>query len=171
MGPERRSRKRTTPEELSYIRFEPEGGGLVLNASEDGLAFHAAEPIRQSGTLQLSVSPNPEHRIELLAEIAWMDKARKSGGLRLIEVSEETREQIRRWLRQGSESRAQQTDFGPPERVNYQAPVLSLPVREHVPIQPPLAVASSRVSPVPASFTAKSVPRTVMASPSALFPE
>ena len=34
MNPERRSLQREKPEKLSYIQFEPEGGGIVLDASE-----------------------------------------------------------------------------------------------------------------------------------------
>src|ERR1700738_810747 len=98
MQPERRHTKRTTPEELSYIRFEPEGGGIVLNASEEGLAFQAAAPVRQSGKIRFCISPNPEHRIELVGEIAWLGDAKKSGGLRLLEASAESSDQIRAWL-------------------------------------------------------------------------
>src|SRR5712672_1863749 len=171
MVPERRSTKRTTPEELSYIRFEPDGGGIVLNASEEGIAFQAATPVRQAGPVRLCVSPNPAHRIELAAEIAWMDDAKKSGGLRLMEVPEETLAQLRRWLMLASESRMEQPDFKPSERASIPAPVLSLPAREHVSLQPSPVVASPRVPVVRASFKRKSVPRTMSVNPSALFPE
>jgi hypothetical protein len=75
---DRRHLHRFSPEELSYIQFEPEGGGIVLNASEEGLAFHSATVIRRSGTIQLCISPNPKQRIELVAEVAWNDETQKS---------------------------------------------------------------------------------------------
>ena len=104
MQPERRCTPRGRPEELSYIRFEPEGGGIVVNASEQGLAFHVAAPLRQPGPMQLCVSPNPTQQIKLTAEIAWMDSANKSGGLRFTEISADARNQICEWLTKTRES-------------------------------------------------------------------
>ena len=111
MVSERRTAKRISPQELTYVRFEPDGGGIVLNASEHGLAFHAAAPLRQSGTLQLCISPNPEQRIPLTAEIAWLDHAHKSGGMRLREIPGESRDQIRRWLSPAAAPRAKQLEL------------------------------------------------------------
>jgi len=48
----------------------------VLNASEQGLAFHAAAAVRHPGPIRLCVSPNPEQRIEVIAEIVWMDETK-----------------------------------------------------------------------------------------------
>ena len=104
MNLERRSLQRETPERLSYIQFEPEGGGIVLNASEQGLAFHAANAVRQPGPIRLSISPNPTQRLELAAEIAWMDDAKKFGGLRFTEVTAEAKNGIRQWLAETAES-------------------------------------------------------------------
>ena len=104
MNLERRSLQRETPEKLSYIQFEPEGGGIVLNASEQGLAFHAANAVSQPGPIRLSISPNPTQRLELAAEIAWMDDAKKFGGLRFTEVTAEAKNGIRQWLAETAES-------------------------------------------------------------------
>src|SRR5437879_1293067 len=104
MNLERRSLQRETPEKLSYIQFEPEGGGIVLNASEQGLAFHAANAVSQPGPIRLSISPNPTQRLELGAEIAWMDDAKKFGGLRFTEVTAEAKNGIRQWLAETAES-------------------------------------------------------------------
>lgn len=98
MNSERRCTRRERPGEISYIHFEPEGGGIVLNASERGLAFQAAIAVRPQGPVSLSISPNPEQSIGLTAEIVWMDPTKKSGGLRFTEITENTRNQICRWL-------------------------------------------------------------------------
>jgi hypothetical protein len=98
MNSERRSTHRERPQELSYIEFEPEIGGIVLNASERGLAFQAATAVRLPGQLRLSISPNPKEVIGLTAEIVWMDQTKRSGGLRFVELTEDTRNQICRWL-------------------------------------------------------------------------
>jgi hypothetical protein len=104
MNLERRSLQRETPEKLSYIQFEPEGGGIVVNASEQGLAFHAANELRQPGPIRLSISPNPTQRLELAAEIVWMDDGKKFGGLRFTEVTAEAKKGIRQWLAETAES-------------------------------------------------------------------
>jgi PilZ domain-containing protein len=104
MNSERRSIHRERPEELSYIQFEPEGGGIVLNAPERGLAFQAATAVRQPGQVRLSISPKPEQLIGLTAEIVWMEETKKSGGLRFVKLTEDTRNQICRWLTQTGET-------------------------------------------------------------------
>jgi hypothetical protein len=103
---ERRGTRRERPKQLSYIHFEPEGGGIVVNASEHGLAFQAAAALRQTGPIQLCVSPNPMERIKLTAEIAWMDEKKKSGGLRLTELTADAKSQMLQWLTQNGESEA-----------------------------------------------------------------
>jgi hypothetical protein len=135
---ERRRVHRASPEQLSYILFEPEGGGIVLNASEQGLAFHAAGAMRQPGAIRLCLSPNPMWRIELTAEIVWMDETKKCGGLRFTEFTTDATNQIREWLTHTSEPETadkkfagrscalmEETDPGPHERsiTPYLAPV------------------------------------------------
>jgi PilZ domain-containing protein len=106
MKPERRCTRRERPNGLSYIQFEPEGGGIVVDASEQGLAFHAAAVLQQAGPIQLCVSPNPMEQIKLTAEIAWMDEKKKSGGLRFKELTGDAKNQVLQWLAQTGESEA-----------------------------------------------------------------
>src|SRR5258708_33803706 len=98
MQAERRCAVRGRPEELSYIQFEPGGGGIVLNASEQGLAFHLAAPLRQLGPTPVRVSPNPMQQINLTAAIAWIDSTNKTGPLRLTALPESAGDQIRQLL-------------------------------------------------------------------------
>ena len=139
---ERRHATRTRPEVLSYIQFEPEGGGIVLNASEEGLAFQAAAAVRQRGPIRLCISPNLEQRIQLTAEIAWMDEAKKSGGLRLKEVSPDTGDRIRQWLAQATESRSQQKELGLPAHAVDEVSPIPSPAHDNAPDLLPLAAAS-----------------------------
>ena len=117
MNSERRSIHRKRPEELSYIQFEPEGGGIVLNASEQGLAFQTATAVRLSGHVRLSISPNPKQLIGLTAEIVWVDQTERSGGLRFVELTEDSRNQISRWLTEARETETPDMKPGPPSRV------------------------------------------------------
>ncbi len=114
MQPERRRTRRERPQVLSYVQFEPEGGGIILNISEQGLAFQAANALRQAGPIQLCVSPNPMLQITLTAEIAWMEATRKFGGLRFTALSEDARKQIFQWLTQPSESDGLAKEFNVP---------------------------------------------------------
>jgi hypothetical protein len=114
MHPERRQSQRDRPEGLSYIQFDPEGGGIVLNASEQGLAFHAAAAVRHPGPIRVFVSPNPVQRIEVMAEIVWRDETKKFGGVRFTELTAETRNQIREWLTQTNESENPDIKFAAP---------------------------------------------------------
>lgn len=117
MKPERRCTHRERPEELSYIQFESQGGGIVVDASDQGLAFQVAAALRQQGPIQLCVSPHPMQQIKLTAEIAWMDQAKKSGGLRFTELTADARNQIRQWLAQGRGSEAPDRNCGVPSCV------------------------------------------------------
>ncbi|HYL84199.1 MAG TPA: PilZ domain-containing protein [Candidatus Angelobacter sp.] len=171
MEPERRHAKRTTPEELSYIRFEPEGGGIVLNASEEGLAFHAAAPVRQSGKIRFCVSPNPEHRIELVGEIAWLGDAKKSGGLRLIEVPDESRDQIRAWLTAVIGTRPQQIHLLPPGWKSVHPHATSSREQGKTPEQPPPAALSPVFTSLRTTAPAIPAPRTFGSSTSDIFSE
>jgi hypothetical protein len=171
MGPERRHVTRMMPDELSYIQFEPEGGGIILNATEEGLAFHAAAPIRRSSPIRLCVSPNPEQRIELQAEIAWMDTAKKSGGLELKEVSTDIRDKIRQWLSPSMGTHAPQMDFAPPRWETGQLPAITPVARVKNPDLLPPAVASFAISAAHADAAARSGPRLSDFPRSLFFPE
>jgi hypothetical protein len=169
---ERRSTSRQRPEELSYIQFEPEGGGIVVDASDLGLAFHAASALRQTGPMQLSVSPNPRQQIKLTAEIVWMDETKKSGGLRFTELTADVRNQIRQWLSQTSESLALAREFTVPSSTlveengprigleNGMRDILSpppdnvLPIGSHsaIPLAP-RALTIQAANPLPAPFS------------------
>ena len=114
VNPERRCVPRERPEQLSYVHLEPEGGGIVLNASQAGIAFHAAGPVRQRGPIRVRISPNPDVQIDLMAEIAWTDQTKKVGGLRFTEPGEDAQNRIRQWLAGTKESDTQETKSSVP---------------------------------------------------------
>lgn len=98
MEPERRRAKRKSPGELTYIEFGTQSGGMVWNASEEGLGFYAVAPVQDSGPLRLCISPHPDNRIELLGAVVWMDKSKRLGGLQLKDLGPETLQSLRDWL-------------------------------------------------------------------------
>jgi hypothetical protein len=100
MNRERRHNSRKILEQSSYINIETISGGIVLNASETGLAFQAVAPVMRSGHVRFTVSPYPEEIIDLFGEIVWLEGSGKHGGVRFIEVGEDSLRQVRAWLTQ-----------------------------------------------------------------------
>jgi hypothetical protein len=96
-GPERRLTPRNAVERFAYINIEPGNGGSVLNVSEGGLCFHSIAPVQGSKTIRFWFREH-DHRIEVQGELVWMDKAKKTCGLRFTNLPEEAREPMRRWI-------------------------------------------------------------------------
>jgi PilZ domain len=103
MTAERRCITRKRPGGISYFEFEAGSGGIVLDASEKGLAFQAADAVQQLGSRRIFVSPHPGYRIELNAEVVWMDGSKKTGGLRFIDPGADSYNRVRDWLKQTGE--------------------------------------------------------------------
>ena len=93
---------------ISYLEFETGRGGIVLDVSEKGLGFRAADAVQQLGPsrIRIWISPRPEERIEITGTVVWMDSSSKTGGLRFIETGAADSDQIRTWLWQPSEFEA-----------------------------------------------------------------
>ena len=148
MRAERRCTQRTKPVGISYFEFEAGSGGIVLDASEKGLAFQAADAVHQLGPSRIFISPHPEERIEVNGEVVWVDKSKKTGGLRFIEPGADSRNRIRDWLKQPGQSEDSRRDEEfPLPRWAVQDPVASrrVEVREErtvmpraTPVVPPL---------------------------------
>lgn len=98
MRTERRCVQRKRPGGISYFEFEEGSGGIVLDASEKGLGFQAADAVHQLGPSRIWISPRPEERIELTGDVVWTDTSRKTGGLRFIETGADSGKKIRSWL-------------------------------------------------------------------------
>jgi hypothetical protein len=96
-GPERRQTPRTTVEKFVYINIEPSNGGNVLNVSEGGICFHSIAPVQMDRTITVWFSEH-NRRIKIEGELAWMDEARKTGGVRFTSLPAEAREPIRNWI-------------------------------------------------------------------------
>jgi len=105
MQTERRCVQRKRLGGIFYVEFEAEGGGVVLDASEKGLGFRAANAVQQLGPsrIWIWISPRPEERIEITGTVVWTDSSNKTGGLRFIETGADSSGQIRTWLWQPSE--------------------------------------------------------------------
>jgi hypothetical protein len=114
MRTERRCIQRKRPGGISYFEFEAGSGGIVLDASEKGLGFQAADAVHQEGPGRIWISPRPEERIELRGDVVWTDTSRKTGGLRFIESGADSSRKLRKWLGQPDESEVTSTSEGFP---------------------------------------------------------
>jgi PilZ domain len=90
------------PNKLAFIQLDQDGGGRVLNISEEGLAFEAFAPVQRNGPIRFWFSPDLTDRIEAVGELAWTNATGKIGGLKFLELSAGARGQIRSWTRQNS---------------------------------------------------------------------
>jgi hypothetical protein len=100
MQTERRCVPRKRLDGISYLEFETGRGGIVLDASEKGLRFRAADTVQQLGPsrIRIWISPRPEERIEITGSVVWTDSSSKTGGLRFLETGAGGTDQIRTWL-------------------------------------------------------------------------
>jgi PilZ domain len=105
MQTDRRCVQRKRPGGVSYLEFEAGRGGIILDASEKGLGFRAADAVQQLGPsrIRIWISPRPEERIEITGNVVWTDSSSRTGGLRFIETGGHSCNQIREWLWQPGE--------------------------------------------------------------------
>jgi hypothetical protein len=142
MTTERRCITRRRLGGISYFEFEAGSGGIVLDASEKGLAFQAADAVQQLGSRRIFVSPHPGYRIELNAEVVWMDGSKKTGGLRFIDPGADSYNRVRDWLKQTGEPGVSQQgqEYPPPTGAVKEAPSIprgsSNPDASPIPLQP-----------------------------------
>jgi TonB family protein len=81
------------------VELDEGNGGIVLNVSEGGLSVQAVASLKDEllprVRFQLTHSPN---WIETSARVTWATESGKLAGLEFIDLSDEARGQIRKWL-------------------------------------------------------------------------
>jgi len=97
LADERRNIPRTKLERLAYIHIEPDNGGIVLNVSGDGLAFHSMNAVERNAPVRFSLQEQ-NRRIDVCGELVWTDDVQKIGGLRFTTLTAEARAQVRDWM-------------------------------------------------------------------------
>ena len=95
---DRREQFRKVPDKFAFLQLERDDGGTVLDVSEGGLRFETFAPVHQNGPVHFWFSLNLRDRIEAWGELVWTTAAKKSGGLRFLNISEEARAQLREWI-------------------------------------------------------------------------
>jgi hypothetical protein len=97
---ERRLQMRATPASCAYIALDDINGGVVLNISETGIAVGAADALVVADYLPhvRFRLPNLEQRIKVSAQVVWLAESKKEVGMRFVDLSAETRNQIANWI-------------------------------------------------------------------------
>ena len=80
-GLDRRLIPRKTVESLTYIYFEKDNRGIVLDISEGGLRFRVLSAIQETQPVHFWFSAEGQ-RFEADGEVKWMDEKKVTGGLR-----------------------------------------------------------------------------------------
>ena len=102
MNVDRRLQERKQLERTVLCKLGGDERGSVVNLSQDGLCFESLTPIEDKALRQLRLSVDLNGAIEATGQWAWIDSAKRTGGLRFLELSAPAREQIRVWLSETS---------------------------------------------------------------------
>ena len=97
---ERRLHPRIFPKTLVYVACGAANGGMVLNASDDGMAISMAIAVGGDSFSKVLVRMNGlPQAIEANGRIVWTNVSRKRAGIQLLEVNDTQRAEISEWLR------------------------------------------------------------------------
>lgn len=102
MNVDRRLQERKQLERTVLCKLGGNERGSVLNLSQDGLCFESLTPIEDKALRQLRLAVDLNGAIAATGQLAWIDSAKRTGGLRFLELSAPAREQIRVWLSETS---------------------------------------------------------------------
>lgn len=145
MNADPRLQERKQPERRVFCKLGGDENCSVRNLSENGLCFESLAPIEEKDLLHLRLSVGANNPIEASGKLAWLDSAKRTGGLRLLELSAPAREQIRAWLSETSaasllQKRDKQPDHGAaieklPTWQMVRVPSTQVPSTQLVPIE------------------------------------
>jgi len=113
---------------LNYINLDEGNGGILLNVSEDGLAFTAAEPLSGEFVprLRFQLADKTEW-IEASGRIVWLNDSKKGAGVQFVQISEAHRQQIRQWIESKMPLSESQEAIGISHRTKGEADVTPFP--------------------------------------------
>lgn len=96
---ERRAHPRCRPQPFAYVKVGEHNGGIVMDASETGLQIAAANSLAPENIVRLSLQLDPSAEpVEAEARVVWLSESKKTGGFEFVSLTDEARDQIRKWL-------------------------------------------------------------------------
>ena len=136
---DRRLHVRQRVSSLTYVDLGENNGGIVLNVSEAGIRIQAAAAL-ELGPISLRLQlPGSRKRLELNAEVIWVGPSRKEAGLYFMDLSEDARSQIRKWIAQ--ETSAETLTEEDDSESDAEAARVEPALREPAPVESSAAVA------------------------------
>ena len=96
---ERRAHPRRRVEQLTYIGFGPDSGGVLLDISVEGLRCQIVGAVVEGDLCHLKFAlPGRRSAIETNGQIVWSNRSRQGGGVRLLGLGEDVRQQLQQWI-------------------------------------------------------------------------
>jgi hypothetical protein len=92
-----RSIVRKKTQSLVYLELGRENGAVMTNLSENGCGFQAISQVKL-GKTRFAFQISGGRRLAGEAEVAWVDEAGVTGGMRFLDLQPEARRQVRTWL-------------------------------------------------------------------------
>lgn len=127
---ERRATQRVRASSLIYVELDDGNGGIATWISESGLALTAAGVLqgRETGDelpkMQIQL-PEIAGAIEANGRIVWKSKSGKEAGVRFVNLGEEHRDRIHRWI--SAQTRNNSLEQDQPELPKMQLPAAKAP--------------------------------------------
>jgi hypothetical protein len=101
MPPERRFYRRVAPSNLVYVSFGADNLGMLVNVSESGLTVSTPERLALNSVFRVELHLNGLAKtIKVHVRTVWTEALQKRSGIQLLDLSENDREQVRKWGRQ-----------------------------------------------------------------------
>src|SRR5271155_3604752 len=96
---ERRFYPRVTPSSPIYVAFGSNNLGTLLNVSENGFSVGTPNPLDLNSVYRVYLSlDGAPSAITVSVRTVWTSRAQNSSGIQLLDLSEQDREQIRKWV-------------------------------------------------------------------------
>jgi protein TonB len=97
---ERRAHPRKRLDQLAYIGFGPDTGGVLLDVSEEGLRCQIVGAVVEGDRCHLKFSlPGRHSAIEADGQVVWSNRSRQGGGVRLVGLGPDARQELQQWIR------------------------------------------------------------------------
>jgi hypothetical protein len=99
--PHRSSERRLHPRRwipFVHITFEEENHGTVLDISEGGVAVHTVAGLMPTHFSQMRLQFESRDWVEVSGRIVWTTESKKVAGVQFVELDEETRDRIQKWI-------------------------------------------------------------------------
>jgi protein TonB len=96
---ERRAHQRRRLDQLAYIGFGPDTGGVLLDISEEGLRCQIVGAVVEGNQCRLKFAlPGRHSAIEADGQVVWSNRSRQGGGVRLVGLGSDARQELRQWI-------------------------------------------------------------------------